>query len=117
MKFFKKILIVITVTAALLVLFELTLRAFFPQDTKVIYVSGSLGQTDSITGHINRPNSHTKVTTPEFSVEYMISEEGFRDEKNHSRPSGPESTRILLLGDSFTFGGRQSVRRHMAGRL
>ena len=104
MRFLKKALIVTVSTIALLVIFEIFLRSFFPQDTVIESESGTLGKVDSALGHSNRPGSVTTFRTPEFIVKYSISTEGFRDEKNH-RVAKPEGvSRILLLGDSFTFG-------------
>lgn len=103
-RFIQKALIVSITTLVLIVLLEITLRTFFPQDAIVTYEKGSLGLTDETLGHSNRPGSHTKVHTPEFKVEYRISDEGFRDEVYHSVPKKKDSTRVLILGDSFTFG-------------
>ncbi len=104
MSFFKKVLIVTASTILILALFEITLRTFFPQEPIITYENESLGLSDSVLGHSNRPGSFPTVKTPEFFVEYRISSEGFRDQKNHTKSKAPGVTRILLLGDSFTFG-------------
>ncbi len=104
MSFFKKVLIVTAATILILALFEITLSTFFPQEPIITYKNESLGLSDSVLGHSNRPGSLTTVKTPEFFVEYGISDEGFRDRENHTKPKTPGVTRILLLGDSFTFG-------------
>ena len=104
MRFFRNVLLVIVISLAILALSEISLRLFFPQDPVITYEDESLGLSDSALGHINRPGSVTTVKTPEFFVEYRISDEGFRDQKNHTKPKAPDTARILLLGDSFTFG-------------
>ncbi|MBW1779899.1 MAG: hypothetical protein JRL30_04085 [Deltaproteobacteria bacterium] len=99
-------LIVIAIIVALIFLVEAGLRLFYPQTVRTRFVGGhSLGLKEMALGHVNRPNSHTVQTGPEFSVEIKISPEGLRDEIIHHIPKPENQTRILVLGDSFTFGG------------
>ncbi len=89
----------------LLMLFEFSLRFFWPQTATTSYVNGkSLGIRDEVLGYYYRPGAKAFHKGPEFSVEYKINRHGLRDETEHPIPKPSESTRILLLGDSFTFG-------------
>ncbi|MEP3274906.1 MAG: GDSL-type esterase/lipase family protein [Stappiaceae bacterium] len=85
--------------------FELIVRFGFPQTRNTTYIGEkSLGQRDKIVGHINQPNAHALITSPEFDVEYVVNEQGFRDTSLYSPNKPAGVTRVLLLGDSFTFG-------------
>lgn len=76
-----------------------------PQDTKVTFANNqSIGLEDRTLGHVLRPNSHSIVKTPEFLVEYYINRDGMRDEKLHKQTKLADTTRVLLIGDSFTYG-------------
>jgi len=98
-------LVVIVITLSFVVLFELFLGLVFPQTVQTTFVRGkSLGQREDMLGHTNRSGSRTIQTGPEFSAEFKISPEGLRDETVHHNPKPPNQTRVLLLGDSFTFG-------------
>jgi hypothetical protein len=98
--------IIITFIIALMLGFvELSIRLLAPQTLDTTYLSGeSFGLRDSVLGVVNRPNSHTLVSGPEFKVEYRINAQGFRDHSIYSPVAPVGVTRILLLGDSFTFG-------------
>ncbi len=96
---------VMAISLALLVAFEMTVRLFFPQTTQYTNLKNqSLGMKDSQLGFVYRPNAHQVVKGPEFTAEYKINQVGMRDEKQHEIPKPAGETRILLLGDSFTFG-------------
>ena len=98
-------LIVLAISLFLFVLLEGGLRLFWPQDVQTTYLNGlSLGVADPVLGFLLRPFSHTREAGPEYSVEYRIGREGHRDAISHTGPARPGRPRILLLGDSFTFG-------------
>jgi hypothetical protein len=89
----------------LIVLLEIVLRLFMPQTLRYASADGlTLGKPDSIVGHVNMPAARVTVRGPEYAVEYRINGEGLRDESQHVIPKPAGITRILLLGDSFTFG-------------
>ncbi|UCF06483.1 MAG: hypothetical protein JSV33_05505 [bacterium] len=89
----------------LIVLLEIVLRLFIPQTVRYTSINGlTLGKPDSLIGHVNMPTAHVTVEGPEYAVEYRVSEEGLRDESQHAIPKPTGLARILLLGDSFTFG-------------
>ena len=98
-------LIVTGIVILLALLPEVVLRVVFSQEYKTIYLNNlSVGLKDSTLGHVLRPNAHVIEKRPEFSVEYKINKEGLRDESIHPHPKPSNTTRILLIGDSFTFG-------------
>ncbi|MTH97079.1 GDSL-type esterase/lipase family protein [Roseibium sp. RKSG952] len=105
-KFLKNTVLVLIFSAVLFALIEVIVRQFFPQTVRTTYLVGeTLGIKDPVTGHLNRPNTHAAVTAPEFSVEYIVDERGFRNASLDSRPSSEATaTKVLLVGDSFVFG-------------
>ena len=81
------------------------LRVFYPQNGELICIDGkSVALNESVIGYVLRPNIHVTHKTPEFSVEYKVNKQGLRGEKTYARRRSNDVIRILLLGDSFTFG-------------
>jgi len=62
----------------------------------------AIRRSHEIRHHILIPHSHATLETPEFSVEYHINGDGFRDDELTTRRNG--EVRIAVLGDSFTEG-------------
>jgi lysophospholipase L1-like esterase len=84
---------------------ELGVRILAPQTLRTHFVNDrSLGLADAALGHVNQPDALARVTGPEFSVEYRINSQGFRDAALYTPSTAAGTTRILLLGDSFTQG-------------
>ena len=105
----KDCFISIVIAAVLFVGFELVVRTWFPQKLRTTFIGGtSLGIKDPAIGHLNQPNAHALVEGPEFTVTYQVNEQGFRDKTLYSAAKPEDTTRILLLGDSFTFGAANS---------
>ncbi len=97
--------IIAAIGLLLLIVLEVIVRVVSPQTTETLYMNDkSLALADSVLGHVYRPNAHATEKGPEFAVEYKINANGLRDETLHFTPKPSGSTRILLLGDSFTFG-------------
>jgi lysophospholipase L1-like esterase len=97
--------IVTATTAALLILLELALRAFWPQHLRAeIFTPGRFAESDAKLGLRYVPGARGQFTHPEYRVEYAINADGFRDATEHPAEKAPGSTRVLVLGDSFTFG-------------
>lgn len=97
--------VIAVVGALLFAAFEVAVNLFWPQTIRTEYVAnGPLAVEDSTLGHLYRPNVHARAEGPEFSVEYRTNSGGLRDKSSHPTPKPPGTTRILLLGDSFTFG-------------
>jgi lysophospholipase L1-like esterase len=69
----------------------------------VITVRGHYPQKDPILHHSLKPHAKMKRVQSEFQVVYSINSHGLRDDEIRL-PKPPHVFRILLLGDSFTFG-------------
>jgi lysophospholipase L1-like esterase len=98
-------LIVLGMSLVLVVLTEGFLRLFFPQNLVGKQIAGeTFSNADEFLVMRYSPGSKWRFTHPEYTVEYEINEEGFRDRKDHPVPKPEGTIRVLLLGDSFTFG-------------
>lgn len=99
-------LIILTISIVLFTILEVAVRSLWPQNVKStsLLPRKTLGVADTELGHLHGSNSHTRQEGPEFTVEYKINNQGLRDNAIHAIPKPSGSTRILLLGDSFTFG-------------
>jgi hypothetical protein len=98
-------LVIAVAGVVLFAAFEVGIHLFRPQTIRTEYVAnGPLAVEDSTLGHLYRPNVHARATGPEYSVDYRTNGEGLRDKSSHPTPKPAGSTRVLLLGDSFTFG-------------
>lgn len=101
----KDTVIVVAIVAVILVGIELALRLVAPQRFSTEFVDGlTLGMEDAEIGHLNNPNAIAKVSGPEYAVTYEISSQGFRDQNTYAPMAADGKFRILLVGDSFTFG-------------
>src|SRR5262249_11129127 len=69
----------------------------------VITVRGHYPKKDPILHHSLKPHAKMKRVQSEFQVVYRINSHGLRDDEIRL-PKPPHVFRILLLGDSFTFG-------------
>ena len=97
--------VITTIVGALFVAIEGSVRAFWPQNLRTEYVGGaSTAVPDDQLGHRLRPHARSRVSGPEFAVEYVHNGEGLRDEARHALPKPEGTTRILVLGDSFAYG-------------
>ncbi|RMF65467.1 MAG: SGNH/GDSL hydrolase family protein, partial [Calditrichaeota bacterium] len=98
-------LIVLGVSAGLVLILEGGLRLFYPQNLSGKSIVGeSFSNPDEMLGIRYTPGAKWRFDHPEYHVVYSINEDGFRDAKPHPMPKPPGVTRVLLLGDSFTFG-------------
>lgn len=94
----------LAVTAALFALFEVALRLAAPQTPRTEAADGmSRALPDSVLGHRYRPGSRAIHRTPEFTAEYVIDARG-RRARATPPPADSAAARVLVLGDSFTFG-------------
>ena len=99
----RNILIIIGNTLFLLILLEFSIHLLAPQvDTKQMLQGDSMAIEDEDLGHRNRPGAELIHTTPEFEAHYSIDTLGLRA----GYPTTLDSTarKVLLVGDSFTFG-------------
>ena len=104
-KRFFEVLGIIGITAILILLMEGVPSLFFPQNLRGEKVIGdSFFYWDEVLGFSYTPSSKWRFSHPEYNVEYTINKEGFRDRKKHPVPKPDSTLRVLLVGDSFTFG-------------
>lgn len=97
--------IVLAMTIALLAGAELVLRLFFPQHLVGTPVRGqAFSVEDSVLGLRYVPGAVWRFSHPEYRVEYAVNAHGFRDATTHPATKPAGTVRVLLLGDSFTFG-------------
>ena len=96
--------IMLVAAVALFVIAEVVVRVVAPQDNVMTFVShDQFAMDDSVIGHVLIPNAYAVNKSPEYNVEYRTNAAGMRDRTLHEIPKPPGLTRILLLGDSFTF--------------
>jgi len=65
---------------------------------------GQLFAHDELLGHRMIPRANVHFFGPEFNVQVQINGAGFRQDENVAPDRPPGRRRILLIGDSFTFG-------------
>ncbi|WP_179119652.1 GDSL-type esterase/lipase family protein [Ensifer adhaerens] len=105
LKFLRDTVVIVAITGVIFAGIEFGLRAFAPQRLDTTLIGGEpLGLRDPVLGHVNRPNAHIKVTGPEYTSDYQVNSQGFRDLTVYPPSPTPGVTRILLVGDSFAFG-------------
>jgi lysophospholipase L1-like esterase len=101
----RDVAVVVGVTLLLVIGLELGLRAFFPQSLRHTSVRGErFSEPDPELGLRYVPGAVWRFDHPEYSVEYAINGDGFRDATSRPAVKPPGTLRVLLLGDSFTFG-------------
>jgi lysophospholipase L1-like esterase len=97
--------IALAVSLVLLAALELFFRLFAPQSLSGTSVRGEhFSAEDSVLGIRYVPGAVWRFRHPEYRVEYAINAAGFRDARQRPERKPPGVTRVLLLGDSFTFG-------------
>lgn len=105
MKILRRILILALLSGLYLLVVEALVRWRWPQDKETVFLAaGSLGMQDAVLGHKLRPESWSRTRTPEFTVDYRVNTEGWRDAALYPPEKTRAGQRVLLLGDSFTFG-------------
>ena len=78
---------------------EFYLRIFIPVPILPRYI-----QASSFGIRENIPNRTYTHVTPEYVVELRTSSQGFRDDREFSPVTPPDTARIIVLGDSFAIG-------------
>jgi lysophospholipase L1-like esterase len=100
--FLRDVAISVAVVAVLWAVCEVTLRAVRPQVSHTEWLDGrSRAVPDNLLGHRYRPGARAVQRTPEFTAEYNIDAAGRRA---GTSAGGKYGFRVLVLGDSFTFG-------------
>ncbi|HZA66020.1 MAG TPA: GDSL-type esterase/lipase family protein [Geminicoccaceae bacterium] len=98
-------IVITTIVGGLFLTIEGTIRLFWPQNLRTEYLEGgSTAILDDQLGHRLRPLARATVSGPEYAVELRTNAEGLRDEVPHPLPKPQDTTRILVLGDSFAYG-------------
>lgn len=108
---FRELAIIVAATLSILVVLEAAVRHFWPQTGRVTYIKGeNLCVGDSELPRLMSPNTHTIHSTPEFSCEYIVNDQGLRvrDMTTVVGNKRPGVKRLLFVGDSFTFGAGNS---------
>lgn len=109
-EFFRSTAVSAAVAVAAFVLLEVILALFAPQHPRTVRNSGGRRAVeDSVLGHRYRPGTETVIAGPEFDVTYRTNRHGHRDPTPYSPTPSADSVRVLLLGDSFTFGAGADV--------
>lgn len=104
-KFIIDSLIILAMTFVIVLLTEVFLRLFFPQNLVGTSIIGkTFSNENEFLGIRYTPGVKWHFDHPEYSVEYEINKHGFRDRKDHLIPKPKGVNRVLLVGDSFTFG-------------
>jgi lysophospholipase L1-like esterase len=92
------------VSLVLVLFLELFLRLFAPQSLSGTSIRGErFSVEDPVLGMRYVPGAVWRFRHPEYRAEYAINDGGFRDARPHPERKPPGVTRVLLLGDSFTF--------------
>ncbi len=105
----KKIILIISGLLVGLVLVEFSLHLFsFMNESGEIKIFNDTEQNitkyDSILGWTLVPSSKARSISTEFDLTYRINKQGFRDERSYEPNRVPGTKRVIVFGDSFTFG-------------
>ena len=98
------VLLLLLLSAMLLMLSEGAVRLLAPQRPHMETVAGQSGRWDPLLGHRLRPGAVAIDHSLEFTARYAINQQGLRDTAVYEALNTEGRTRVLLLGDSFTFG-------------
>ena len=97
--------VVMTLAALVLLgLFEGALRLWWPQTERVEGGARAIRDPDPEVEYVYRPGAHVVVRTAEYTEDCRINADGMRDEAVHVNPKPAGIFRVLVVGDSFTFG-------------
>lgn len=96
-------LIVVGILVFLLIS-ELALMIFFPHLKPTGHMKGTFYEYDSTLGWKGVPNASGVFSTAAFTMNVTLNSKGLRDNKDYSYNKPDNVTRIIVLGDSFTWG-------------
>jgi lysophospholipase L1-like esterase len=94
-------LVVLAGLCVAVLLAEGVLRVFWPQRSDVTL---GMFREDPHAGYSLRPDYRNEVRLPEYRVHIRVDEEGYRVPDAGPEASSPGASRLLAIGDSFTFG-------------
>lgn len=104
-KIFVDMALIVGITGIIILTMEGILRLFFPQNLRGQKIIGEqFSNSDETIGYRYTPGAKWRFFHPEYKVQYEINRDGYRDRKQHPIPKPQATTRVLLIGDSFTFG-------------
>ena len=100
----KNLALFVTTILISLLLVESILRIFFPQSTmsEIYRTSPRIFRKSELLPGTLKPNARSKFNTKEFKTEISINSLGYRGKEFSPRKGNQQ--RILIIGDSFTFG-------------
>ena len=98
--------IILGITLMLLLVVEGAVRLVMPQSKRVVFKDGQTAGVKTSGGFYRMRVNHSYTSiNPEFEVSYTTNGEGMRDANSYlGKPRDRTKKRLLLLGDSFTFG-------------
>lgn len=97
-------------------LLEGATRLFLPDRRYPPVVPPEIGQFDAMLGWSLKPLSQATSSATGNEIEYSINSKGLRDDETpYEKPEG--IFRIVLLGDSFTFGYGVPIKKHFSTLL
>lgn len=80
-------------------------------------LEGKVAKYDPLIGYRLSPHSYARHRGPEFDTHIAINAQGMRMDRDVSYETPPGKQRILLIGDSFTFGHGVNVQDRFGERL
>ena len=109
----KKVLLVFMIALLVALGLEGTARLFLVDKSTEPLVPPNIGQFDEMLGWSKKPFAHTISNRTGQEIEYRINDKGLRDDHtNYKKPKG--IFRIVLIGDSRTFGAGVSIEKHFS---
>jgi hypothetical protein len=109
-----KVLLACGATLVAILLLEGAARALRPPREGVI--PHGIGRFDPVLGWSLQPSSHGVSSRTGYPIEYRINSKGLRDDETaYEKPAG--RFRIVLLGDSRTFGFGVPIHKHFSTLL
>jgi hypothetical protein len=95
---------------------EGAMRLFLPDRRMRSVVPPEVGQFNEVLGWSPKPLSLATSNVTGFEIEYRINSKGLRDDETaYEKPEG--IFRIVLLGDSYTFGYGVPIEKHFSTLL
>ena len=111
-----KILFILLISSIVIISLEGLARLFLSRPATEPVVPSNIGQFNEKLGWSLKPDSHGTSMRTGSKIEYRINSKGLRDdETEYKKP--PVTFRIILIGDSSTFGFGVSIEKHFSTLL